>query len=260
MRIVANLKRILGRFGGASLLAIGFAGSGCVYHNPNPSTPYAFSGQPGQPHTAAMNSPQSWSPTSTAPVLPQAPNNPGPPVNVTPNIMVPPPPTDAHRSTGLLTVGENITISYSDLPPGSPWQDTKQRIGDDGKIILPYNVIVVAAGKTPNQLSQDIRNEYVPKYFVRFTANVKTEERFYFVGGETKIPNRYIYTGDMTVLRAIDTAGGFNDFANRNKIELRRANGQKFIINAKKAAEDPKLDLPVYPFDQVFVPKRRPIF
>jgi protein involved in polysaccharide export with SLBB domain len=77
------------------------------------------------------------------------------------------------------------------------------------------------------------------------------------VGGEVRNPARQIYFGDgMTVLKAIDTASGFTDFANRDKIELRRANGQKFTIKWKKALQDPKLDLPVFPNDQITVHKR----
>jgi protein involved in polysaccharide export with SLBB domain len=261
--LTANLKRTLAGFGSAaSLITVSLLSSGCghlAYVDPNPSAPYAFPGT--QSRTASLTPPAQqtgWTPsTGSAPVLPSAQVNPGPAVNVPPNSMVPPAPIESYRGTGLLTIGENVTISYSDLPAISQWPDTKQRIGDDGRIILPFNVSVVAAGKTCNQLAEDVRKEYVPKYFVRFTATVKTEERFYFVGGEVKIPNRQIYMGDMTVLRAIDTAGGFNDFADRTKIELRRANGQqKFIVNAKKASQNPKLDLVVYPNDQIVVPKR----
>jgi protein involved in polysaccharide export with SLBB domain len=244
----------------AGFFAVSLHFTGCghlAYTDPNPSTPYAFPGQPAPAPT------QAWTPTTGQypPVLPGAlPPNPGNPVNVSPNAMIPPPPagSDGYRGTGVLTVGETVTISWSDLPPDRPWMDGKQRIGEDGKIILPFNVSVVAAGKTANQLADDIRKEYVPKYFVRLTATVKTEERFYFVGGEVKIPNRQMYLGDMTVLRAIDTAGGFTDFADRKNIELRRANGQKVKVNSKKVAQDPKLDPPVYANDQIIVHKRGP--
>jgi protein involved in polysaccharide export with SLBB domain len=62
--------------------------------------------------------------------------------------------------------------------------------------------------------------------------------------------------GEMTVLRAIDTVGGFTDFAKKTRIELRRANGEVHVINWDKARKDPKLDLKVYPNDQIMVPRR----
>ena len=130
----------------------------------------------------------------------------------------------------MLRVGDTVTVNFTDLPP--PYiPESKIRIAEDGNITLPFNISVHAAGKTARQLEQEIRSEYVPKYFNYMTVTVKTEERFYFVGGEVKVSNRQLYFGEMTVLRAIDTAGGFTDFANRKKIELRRANGQKFTIN-----------------------------
>lgn len=245
-------------------LAIGLWSSGCshlTYTDPNPPQPFAFPGQ-GVNNTAAAPA-NSTPPPPTFPPLypPTAPPQVnqqlapvGFPVGPT---MSPPPSTPVvpGRGTSLLTVGETVTISWSDLP-GTGWLPTITRIGEDGRIILPYNVSVVAAGKTANQLAQDIRNEYVPRLYRQLTATVKTEERFYYVGGEVKIPARQPYLGQMTVLRAIDTAGGFTDFAARNRIELRRQNGQTQMIDWKKAIKDPRLDPPVFPSDQITVHKR----
>ncbi len=159
-------------------------------------------------------------------------------------------PTPTLRPTDL------VIINFFDLPNGTQMPEFRDRIRDDGTITLIYNVVVQAAGKTPGQLQDAIRDAYVPKLFNRLTVSVKTEERWYYVGGEVKVPNRFVYSGDITVLRSIDSAGGFTDFANRRKIELRRANGQKFKVNYYRALEDAKQDLPVYPNDQVVVSKR----
>ncbi len=102
-------------------------------------------------------------------------------------------------------------------------------------------------------MAQEIRDAYVPKYYKYLTATVKPEERFYYVGGEVRMPNRQPYTGSMTVTRAIDTAGGFSDYAAKSKIILTRASGQKFRIDYNKALKDPAFDPPVFPNDQVKV-------
>jgi polysaccharide export outer membrane protein len=115
---------------------------------------------------------------------------------------------------------------------------------------------VYAIGKTVSQLQDEIRSMYVPKLFVRLTVNIKTEDRVYFVGGQVRSPARQAYIGDITVLRAIDTVGGFTDFANRKKIELRRANGEVHIINWDKARKNSRYDLKVYPNDQIIVHRR----
>ncbi len=156
----------------------------------------------------------------------------------------------------VLRPGEEIKVVFSDLPPQVTWMPVEVAIGEDGIITLPLNIKVQAAGKTANQLQEDIRKAYVPKYVKYLTITVKTKERFYFVSGDVRIPGRYPYYGYITVLRAIATAGGFGDFADRKRVELRRANGQIFKIDAKKAIKNPKLDLEVMPGDEVFVHRR----
>lgn len=152
-----------------------------------------------------------------------------------------------------LRVGDPLTIMFADVPPLSPMREQQVRIPDSGIITLPYNVRVQAAGRTTGQLEKDIRDAYVPSYFVNLTAIVRPEERTYIVDGEVKNPGQKPYTGEVTVLRAIGAAGGFTDFAKRTKIQLRRQNGQKFIINYNKAIDKPELDLPVYPNDHLIV-------
>jgi len=208
---------------GAALLAAALL-AGCVT---TPETPY-------QPDAAL-----------------QQPTNLGAPVFNSGAPQMPP----TNTVSPLLRVGDLVMIDFFDIPsPGI--QQFKDKVRDDGNLVLPFNITVHAAGRTTSQLQDDIRTAYVPALFTHLTVSVKIDERFYFVGGEVKVPNRQLYLGDMTVLRAIDTAGGFTDFAKRTSIELRRANGQSFKIDWKKAMKDSKLDLQVYPNDQIIVHKR----
>jgi protein involved in polysaccharide export with SLBB domain len=159
----------------------------------------------------------------------------------------------------VATIGDALTVSFSDLPPinsGMP-PESRVRVGPDGTITLPLNIIIHCLGKTAPELQKEIRAAYVPGKFVNLTAAVKFEDRYYFVGGEVRIPQRLIYFGQgITVLRAIDSAGGFTDFSKRTKIEVRRANGQTEWVNWDKARKDPRLDLPVFPNDQIIVHKK----
>lgn len=129
-------------------------------------------------------------------------------------------------------------------------------IKEDGNITLPYIGAVRAAGRTPGELQNEIRDLYVPKYYVRLTVTVKSQDRVYYVGGEVKQPGRQLYVGETTVTRAIQSAGDFTDFANRGKVWLVRAGGKHIKVNCNKALEDPALDLPVYPGDEIQVPRR----
>jgi len=261
-------------FGAAGLLLAGLFLSGCghlYYADPNPSQPYAFPGSTPNRATpmasASVGSqPVAYQPGSVQPVLPSNPALPSGQntlVAVNPSTGLAPnnPPvggsTDNSGGSSLLRVGDSVSITFSDTP--QPIQMLVTTVGEDGRLTgLPLGVSVQAAGKTPAQVQEDIQKAYVPRYFLRITANVKPDLRWYYVGGEVRLPNRQQYAGDMTVLRAIDTAGGFTDFANKRKIELRRANGQSVTINAEKARKDSKLDHPVYPNDQVWVPKKGP--
>jgi polysaccharide export outer membrane protein len=232
----------------------GLALLGCKsarYADPNPPAAFVFPGEAPPPGAAYSGVPTALATPNPSPGgAPGATATPGATGTSTPLL-----PITGLTPTIVLKGGDLLTITYSDVPPpGIP--EARLRIGEDGRITLHLNVTVVAAGKTARQLEQEIRSEYVPKYYNYLTVSVKTEERFYYVGGEVKIGSRQIYAGEMTVLRAIDTAGGFTDFANRKNIELRRAGGQKFKVNWYNAIKNAKLDLEVFPNDQIIVHKR----
>ena len=149
-----------------------------------------------------------------------------------------------------LRPGDTIIITFSDTE--RPPSQQILTIPEGGIITLPFDVQLPAAGKNTFQLEKDIRAAYVPAIFVKLTATVKPERRAFYVDGEVKQPNRQEYIGEMTVLRAIGTAGGFTEFANRKKIEVRRG-GQRFTVNWFKALDDPAQDPPVYPNDHIIV-------
>ena len=157
-----------------------------------------------------------------------------------------------------MSIGDPLTIAFSDVPPHQFPPQMQLKVGSDGTITLPFHVVIHALGKTPTELQRDIRSAYVPTLFVNLTAVVTAENRYYFVGGEVKAASRQVYTGSqITVLRAIDTAGGFSEFANRKKIEVSRAAGGKSEwVNEEKARKDPKLDLPIFPNDKITVHKK----
>jgi protein involved in polysaccharide export with SLBB domain len=150
--------------------------------------------------------------------------------------------------------GDRINIDFIDtagLP--SNWQQT---VREDGTITLPLGQIVRAAGLRKGELESAIHDLYVPRILRRLTVNVRSEQRSYFVSGEVKNPGQKEHTGLITAMKAVAAAGDFTDFANKSKIEIIRANGQKIKVNGKKALDDPSRDEPVYPGDRVHVHRR----
>jgi len=152
-------------------------------------------------------------------------------------------------------VGETVIVTFSGSPIEIPFHE--EPIKEDGTITLPLIGAVTALGKTAGELQSEIYADYVPKYYVRLTVTVKSGDRVYYVGGEVRAPNRQLYVGDITVIKAIQTAGGLTDFANHSKVWLTRATtGQRIRVDYDKALENPAKDPPVYPDDQINVEKR----
>ena len=158
-------------------------------------------------------------------------------------------------SSDRFNVGDLVVVSFSGLTdPPAPHEE---RIKEDGTITLMLLGPVVAKGKTPGELQKEIRDAYIQQKFYTetLTITVKVQERYFFVGGQVRSPNRYIYAEGMTVLKAIQSAGDFNEFAKRTKVQVTRFDGRTIIVNCKKALDNPKYDIPIYPGDRINVPR-----
>jgi len=153
-------------------------------------------------------------------------------------------------------VGDMVTVSLS----GSlaPIPDHAETIKEDGTITLDLIGSVSAVGKTAGELQNEIYTNYVPKYYKRLTVTVKTGDRVYYVGGEVNSHgSRQYYVDGTTVTKAIQSAGGLTDFANRGRVWLIRANsGQRIRVDYDDALKNPAKDPPVYPDDQIIVDKK----
>jgi protein involved in polysaccharide export with SLBB domain len=164
------------------------------------------------------------------------------------------PATVPDSSPNTLTKGDVVIINFTDTPnPIQPMEDT---VKDDGSITLIYDQRFQAAGKTTAALQREIRDRYVPKYFKFLTVTIAPKERFYYVGGEVRQPNRFVYSGKMTVNQAIDTAGGFTDFARKGKVKVIRPNGESYDEDCTAALKHPEKDHEIFPGDKIQVPKR----
>jgi polysaccharide export outer membrane protein len=114
----------------------------------------------------------------------------------------------------------------------------------DGKISLPLLNDVAAAGYTPMQL-RDILAEALVTYIPVPTVSVIVREVHSFkvtVIGEVKTPGRLELKSRSTVLEVLAMAGGFTEFAARNRVVVlrRTASGTRRIPFAfeKLAAAD----------------------
>ena len=150
--------------------------------------------------------------------------------------------------------GDEVKVILSDYP-GGPSQFT-QKVSDDGQIVLHLNQSFTALGKRPTDLQVEIHRRYVPDYYPRMTVMVRAEEQYIYVRGYVEQDGRFPYSPGMSVLKAIATARGFDPFADKRKVQVTRLNGKTIRVDCEKAKDDARYDLPVYPGDIVFVPRR----
>ena len=176
--------------------------------------------------------------------------NPGSPSGTTPVVTTPDEPPSG---LGLLQKGDMVSIAFSGV--SNPPERFDGRINEKGCIELPYIGAVYAVGMSTAELQENIHTNYVPKYFVRLAVVVNSEQRYFTVDREVRTPNRFVYSGKITVLGAIAAANGFTDYADKRHVKLIRGSGEIHIVDCKKAEKDPKLDLPVYPYDKIIVDK-----
>ncbi len=156
-------------------------------------------------------------------------------------------------SLDTINIGDSLTIVFSDLVVSL--QPFEVRVNENGTITLIENQTFTAAGKTRAQLEKEIRDRYVPAFYVKMTVTIKPQERSFWVGGEVRQPGRMLYPGPITLLKAIQSAGDFTDFAQKKRVKLRHLDGKTETINCINILGG-KPDVQVYPGDTIHVPRR----
>lgn len=157
-------------------------------------------------------------------------------------------------ANAVLRVGDKITVQLTGTPDGG-WIVEKQ-IPASGEIDLQYlNAPIKAAGLNPADLADQITQAYKSQKIYRSpVVSVLPEVQYITVGGDVRGPTNLPYRPDLTVMGVINACGGFTEFANRRSVRIIRGN-QVLYIDCNKAISDPGADPPVYPGDQVFVPR-----
>jgi polysaccharide export outer membrane protein len=158
----------------------------------------------------------------------------------------------------VLRVGDPVGMKISGVPSDEQGQiENVYTIDADGMINMPYINKVKAAGLTPSQLSSEIEATYrAEKIYTNPTITIvmQSSPRFVNVGGAVRTPARVPFTEDLTLLTAINAAGGFNDFADQKRVRLLRGSEAK-IYDVRQFRRKPGLDPKLQPGDRVEVPQ-----
>ena len=136
----------------------------------------------------------------------------------------------------------------------------KVPVRPDGKISLPLLNDVQAAGLTPTQLADSIKEilrKYVNQPQVTVIVTAMNSQRI-FIMGEVNKPGALMLLPGMTIIQAIASAGSFTQFANSKKIYVLRDEGGKqnrYYFNYKAAVRgDTSQDFDLKPGDTIVVP------
>jgi polysaccharide export outer membrane protein len=119
--------------------------------------------------------------------------------------------------------GDSITVSV--------WKELElQRkviIRPDGRFSFPLAGEVQAAGRSADQVRQDIENQlkkYIPEAVVAVMVEDVSGNRVYVIGQVNK-PGMYVMNPQLTVIQALSLAGGGTPFAKLDNIMVIRGTG-----------------------------------
>jgi protein involved in polysaccharide export with SLBB domain len=163
-------------------------------------------------------------------------------------------PTPASAPVDVIRPGDKITVRLTGVP--SDEYVIEVEIPASGDITVPLLTRSFhAVGRNSAELADEISQAYkTDKIFTNPNVTVIPEERYVNVGGDVRGPSRVAYTPDMTLLTAINSCGGFDEYANRKAVRVTRGQ-QIFTVNAVLATSTPNSDPKLYPGDQIYVPR-----
>ena len=126
---------------------------------------------------------------------------------------------DALDHSHRLGVNDEIEV----VVYGEPDLSATYRIETTGTISVPLIGEVTLRGLTLREAEALIEAELADGYLVEPSVSIALArmEPFYIMG-EVKVPGRYPYVNDMSVMNAVALAGGFTYRANRKEVEVLR--------------------------------------
>jgi len=150
-----------------------------------------------------------------------------------------------------IAIGSDFVIGAGDVLMVNVWRETEISrtvpVRPDGKLSLPLVGDVIANGRTPKQLEEEITQRlhgYIANPQVTVVLQEVKSKKVNILGQVAK-PGTYDMRPQMTVLDAIALSGGLKDFARVRKIYVLRVdeNGtpRRYRFNYKDVIKGRKL-------------------
>jgi polysaccharide export outer membrane protein len=162
------------------------------------------------------------SPVKTPDVPPSIPNKKA--VQISKDVSVPPQLMEKLSNA----VSSEYIIGAEDMLDITVWRNPDLsktvQVRPDGRVSLPIIRDIVAVGKTPTQLAEEMiikLKEYVQNPVVAVSLNQVNSSNF-FVLGEVKNSGKFPLKSKTTLLQGVTVAGGFTPTAARNQLVIFR--------------------------------------
>jgi polysaccharide export outer membrane protein len=145
------------------------------------------------------------------------------------------------------------TASNSNIATSRPTTLPEQPVDDAGSIVVPFAGRVSAAGKTLQQIEEEIQRRLKgkanqPEVLVRMTKNFSSNAT---VVGEVNLSTRVpLVPGNERLLDALAAAGGVRQPVNKMTIQITRADNV-YALPLETIIRDPKQNVPLQPGDVV---------
>ena len=167
--------------------------------------------------------------------------------------------TSPEMATYRLNPGDTMQISV--------WREEELErqalVQPDGSISFPLIGQIMAEGRTAGELEAEI-SQRLERFIPDAVATVElltVQGNQIFVMGEVPRPGAYGMSGPLTLVQAISLAGGFGDFAARDRIRiLREREGQEvaFTVDYDCVASGTNVEanVPLKAGDTIIVPSK----
>jgi polysaccharide export outer membrane protein len=149
----------------------------------------------------------------------------------TPALAADPPAMVATQTDYKIHAGDTLLVGVYDDPKMPPMTVT---VAPDGKFSFPLIGILIAGGKTPDQLRVEMENKlrkFVAEPVVTVTITDVKGNVAYVIGQVTK-PGAIVMNPAVNVLQALSIAGGGNPYAKLDSIiVIRNSVGGQRVLN-----------------------------
>jgi protein involved in polysaccharide export with SLBB domain len=151
-----------------------------------------------------------------------------------------------------------VTGIPNDVAVGDGTAALQYTIGQDGIVNVPLLGKIKIAGLTSSQAEDQIQAKYVAgKIYTNPVIIISVQQaqvqRSVTIGGGVKGPGKQLWSSDLTLGSAIDSAGGLNDFGSPKGVKVVRDGKILGTFDLREIRKDPSKDVKLLAGDQVIV-------